>query len=66
MPQLGEPTKKQRKKTRDDTREIVSAYSPEGERRNKASKRKNILVFALSIVFTLALVVLFAVFLLHS
>lgn len=66
MPQLGESSTKPKKKKKDDAREIVSAYSPEGAERNKATKRKNILYFVLSLLLTLALVGVFAFFLFRS
>ena len=66
MPQLGESSTKPKKKKKDDAREIVSAYSPEGAERNKTTKRKNILYFVLSLLLTLALVGIFAFFLFQS
>ena len=65
MPQLGESSTNPKKK-KDDAREIVSAYSPEGAERNKATKRKNILYFALSLLLTFALVGIFAFLLFRS
>ena len=66
MPQLGESATKRKRKKKDDSREVVSAYSPEGEERKKATKRKNVLYFVLSVVLTLALVGLFAFFMLQE
>ena len=66
MPQLGESATKRKRKKKDDSREVVSAYSPEGEERKKATKRKNVFYFVLSVVLTLALVGLFAFFMLQE
>ena len=66
MPQLGESATKRKRKKKDDSREVVSAYSPEGEERKKATKRKNVLYFVLSVVLTLALIGLFAFFMLQE